>query len=183
MEINLICAVFHLTKDFCINHTADFLGFRSTKAKQFISGAANHRLSWQVMNIVFTAFAMELLSVYVWDCKRMSIEPSNRHLHEWKQNIVNSNFNFIYNLVFKCYLPVKCFRNGIRRNNSEYMLAGCQGVPPLLFFIGNHYIYRKIILNDMSIRVQAPSEIKDYISRNESLTRSGNPNRGEGGDY
>ena len=35
----------------------------------------------------------------------------------------------------------------------------------------------------MKTRVQAPREVADYISRNESSSRSGDTLRGEGGDY
>ena len=35
----------------------------------------------------------------------------------------------------------------------------------------------------MQIQIEAPEEIKTFISRNESYSRSGDPSKGEGGDY
>ena len=63
-----------------------------------------------------------------------------------------------------------------------FALAGRQKVTPIMF-IGNHMIYRDIIANDMKIRVEAPDDIKDYILKNESFSRSGDKCKGEGGDY
>ena len=50
-------------------------------------------------------------------------------------------------------------------------------------FINNHVIYRDLIINDMQIQIEAPEEIKTFISRNESYSRSGDPSKGEGGNY
>ena len=50
-------------------------------------------------------------------------------------------------------------------------------------FIGNHVIYGDLLINDMKIRVEAPPEVQKYIEDNEAFSRSGDPNRGEGGDY
>ena len=50
-------------------------------------------------------------------------------------------------------------------------------------FINNHVIYRDLIINDMQIQIEAPEEIKTFISRNQSYSRSGDPSKGEGGDY
>ena len=52
----------------------------------------------------------------------------------WKNNtVVNPN------LVFKNMLGTKCFRSGIRRNNSSVALAGRQKVVPTMF-LGKHDI-------------------------------------------
>ena len=43
--------------------------------------------------------------------------------------------------------------------------------------------YNHLILNDMKIRVEAPAVVINFINQNESFSRSGDPCRGEGGDY
>ena len=50
-------------------------------------------------------------------------------------------------------------------------------------FIGNHHIYKFLVVNDMKTGVQATKEVADYISRNESFSRSGDTLRGQDGDY
>ena len=50
-------------------------------------------------------------------------------------------------------------------------------------FTGNHFMYKSSIVNDMQIRVQAPKEVADYISRNESFFKSEENLGREGGDY
>ena len=72
--------------------------------------------------------------------------------------------------MFKILLGLKCFRSEIRLNNSLHALAGRQKTAPIIF-IGNHHIYKDLILNDMKVRVQALAEVNDYISRNESFSQ------------
>ena len=67
-------------------------------------------------------------------------------------------------------------------NNSLHALVGRQKIFPIMS-IGNHPIYKSLIVNDMKIRAQPPREVADYISRNKSFSRSADTLRGEGGDY
>ena len=60
-------------------------------------------------------------------------------------------------------------------------MAGWQKAAPIMF-IGKH-IYKSVILNDMKLHVEAPAEVCNLINQNESFSRSGDPCRGEGGDY
>ena len=97
------------------------------------------------------------------------------------QRVVNPNFNFYYNLIFKIFLGLKCYRAGIRCNNSQHAMAGRQAIAPLMF-IGNHLIYQTILLNDMKEQLEAPKEVYDFITGNVSFLRSGDEYKGEGGD-
>ena len=87
-----------------------------------------------------------------------------------------------YDVTFNLLLGLKCFRAGIRRNNSLFALAGHQKVAPVMF-TGNHMTYCDIIVNNMQIRVEAPNDINKFIARNESFSTSGDNCRVEGGDY
>ena len=92
-----------------------------------------------------------------------------------KRKVINPNYNFYYDLVFSLLLGLQCFRTGIRKNNSYYAMAGWQKAAPIMF-IGKHIICKSLILNNMKIHVEAPAEVCNFI-------RSGDPCRGEGGDY
>ena len=61
-------------------------------------------------------------------------------------------------------------------------MARRQAIAPLMF-IGNHLIYQTILSNDMKERLECPKEVYDFITGNESFSRSGNEYRGEGGDF
>lgn len=52
----------------------------------------------------FTAFGLELMWVYVMDCIQEDTEPSSEHFFEWKESVVNPNYNFMYDIVFNCLL-------------------------------------------------------------------------------
>ena len=140
-------------------------------------------VAWQILYVCLEAFSRELIRIYVLDCVKEDINPSSNHFIWWRnERVVNPNFHFYYDLAFNIFLGFKCFRSGIRPNNSRFALAGRQKTA-VLMFIGNHHIYKELIVSDMTIRVQAPEVVQNYIERNESFSRSGNEYRGEGGDY
>ena len=98
-------------------------------------------------------------------------------------NYQSLSYHLYYDVTFNLLLGLKCFRAGIRRSNSLFALAGRQKVAPCLLFIGNHMIYRDIIVNDMQIRVEAPDDINKFIARNELFSVSRDNCKEKGGDY
>ena len=168
---NLLLLIFKLCKDIFLGRLAYTLGFRSLKAKEFIFNCGDHHLSWQILQIVYEAFASEFLFLYVTDCNEKGLPPTANGFVQWRNNhVVNPMHNFIYDLLFNLLLGMKCYRAGIRRNNSTFALCGRQKVTPIMF-TGKHDIYQPLIMNDMQIRVEAPTEVKSYIKHNESFDR------------
>ena len=109
------------------------------------------------------ALAQEIMYEFVSDTT--STMHSAQTFDDWLHNSVKSkSFQLACTLVFECYAALKCFRCGVRKCNSNMMLAGRQGMAPVMF-VGNHAIYRKIIHNDMFIRSMAPPEIATYHSQ------------------
>ena len=183
MEINLLRAIFKLCRHICLEQISDLLGFRTKGSKEFVVRGSNHHVTWQVFLIMYQAFALELASVYYVECRRNGGVPSQADWHRWRENdVVNPNYHFYYDLVFYYFMGLFCFRAGVRRNNSKFMLAGRQQVAPIMY-IGKHRLYRKLIHRDMQTRVEAPAELLSYIESNESYSKSGDPTRGQGGDY
>ena len=183
IEENFLLTVFKFMKNIFMPKVADKLGFKSTKAKEFAINCGDHHLSWQIAMIVFEAFAKELIHVSIEHCNSEGVLPDNNRLMiSCNEQVINPNFNFYYDLIFTIMLGVKSYCAGIQCDNSDYAIAGCQTVVPVMF-IGNHLIYQTLIINDMQIRVEAPPEVQECIIKNESFSRSGNTYHGEGGDY
>ncbi|XP_038068103.1 uncharacterized protein LOC119737671 [Patiria miniata] len=184
-EINLLRAIFSLTRVIFMEHIAGCLGFCSKRAKDFVIRGSNHHVTWQIFDIVLKAFALELCYTYVSQNREENENflPTAEDFVMWKNTrVINPNFNLIYDLIFHIFLGVKCFRSGIRRNNSQHAIAGRQKTAPIMY-IGKHGIYQPLLFRDMQVRVEAPPDIKKYIEENEAFSRSGNNLRGEGGDY
>ena len=160
---------------------ADMLGFKSKNAKDFIINCGDHHLSWQIISIIYEAFSKELIYNYLINTNADNVSPVE-YVNWRNEKVINPNYNFYYDLVFNLLLGLKCFRAGIRKNNSDYAMAGRQKAAPIMF-IGKHIIYKSLILNDMKLCVEAPAEVRNFINQNESFSRSGGPCRGEGGDY
>ena len=183
IEINLLRAIFKLCKHICLWHIADRLGFKSKAAKEFVITGSNHHVTWQIFYIMFQAFARELAHEYFCECVRNGRIPSQKDWARWRdEDVRNPNYHLMYDLVFHYFMGILAFRCGVRKNNHKVMLAGRQEVAPIMF-IGKHRLYRKLLVRDMQIRIEAPTEIKDYMERNEAFSKSGDTTRGQGGDY
>lgn len=186
IEKNLLIRVFRLCNRIFMDYLAGCLGFRSKRAREFAIGCSNHHVAWQMLTISLEAFAHELVYQYLLDRKRngdTNSKPTANDMMNWRNNSVhNPNYNLLFDIVFNVLLGLKCYRNGIRLNNSKYALAGRQKVAPLMY-CGKHMIYQHLLSADMKIRIEAPDEVKQYIETNESFARSGDNTTGEGGDY
>ena len=77
---------------------------------------------------------------------------------------------------------MKYYRAGIRQDNSTFAPCGRQKVTPIII-AGKHNINQPLIVNDMRIRVEAPTKVKLYVKRNEPFDRYGDYFWEEGGDY
>ena len=62
---------------------------------------------------------------------------------------INPTYILLFDLIVTF---LNCFRSGIRRNNSEYMLAGRQMFCPIMY-IKKHTIYQ-IIMNSLVLRAK-----------------------------
>lgn len=183
MEKNLILAIFTFLKDIMLGEVASKLGFRSPNAQKFIFGCGNHHVSWQICQILEQSIGLEIMYEYVQWCRSNGTDPTHLDFLKFEMySVENKNHHMLYEIHRHLLLAVKCFRSGMRRNNSDYKIAGRQHLTPIMYF-GKHFIYRRIIQNDMQIRVEAPPEVLKYIKENESFSASGDHYRGEGGDY
>lgn len=182
MEKNILLAVMQLTKLIFMDTVCDKLGFKSENAKNFVTNVGDHHVSWQMFSIFLESFAKELVLPYIVSSHQKGQSPSIIDFYDWQKDIKNPNYNFFYDLVFNVMLGFKCARSGARRNSSQHLIAGRQKACKFMF-LNRHDIYRPIIAHDMKMRVLAPDQIKDYISQNETFSRSGDSYRGEGGDY
>ena len=64
-EMNLLRAVLVLLKHIFLDQVSVLLGFQSKRAQDLISRGSNHHMSWQVFLIFYTAFALQLMYMYV----------------------------------------------------------------------------------------------------------------------
>ena len=140
IEKNFLLTVFTFTKNIFILKVADKLGFKSTKAKEFIINRGDYHLFWEIAMIVIEAIAKELIHVYIEHCNDEGVLPNSSQLMIWhNERVINPNFNFYYDLIFTIMLGLKSYHAGIRRNNFDHAITGRWAVDPLMF-IGNHLI-------------------------------------------
>ena len=101
----------------------------------------------------------------------------------WTEKVVEDPFYmFLFYIKFRYMLAFQLYKESIRKNNSNAMLAARSAFAPL-FYATRHPNYQKLLLRDMVQRVQYPSELSSYFKAHESFSVSGKDNRGQGADF
>ena len=72
-----------MCQDIFLGRLAYILGFRSLKAREFIFSCGDHHISWQILQIVYEAFASEFLFLYVTDCNEKGFSPATIAYRKW----------------------------------------------------------------------------------------------------
>lgn len=158
-------------------------GFRTPKAQEVFKKGTDHHRSREVLEIVLFALSKELLVPYIRHCIQNALTPTASHYNTWfEEDVVDQRYCFLYHITFSYLLAFHMFNEGVRKNNSNIILAGRTTFHPL-FFHGNHPKYKKLHLRDMIERVKLPGDIIEYFKETESFSKSGLGNRGQGADF
>jgi hypothetical protein len=121
----------------------------------------------------------EMMVPYVRKAVEMKRTPS---CDDFIASLSTPNETTMFKIIFHYSLALYVFRAGVRRNNSDAILASRAVFSPLFFGL-NMPFYMETYIRDSMIRVQCPSAVQEFIETNESYSVSGNPNKGEGGDF
>ncbi|MEW8543116.1 MAG: hypothetical protein AB2693_06235 [Candidatus Thiodiazotropha sp.] len=113
---------------------------------------------------------------------RRGERPTVAKFFDWLETVKDPNYKFMQEVVFTYLLALNVFRIGVRRNNSKAMLSGRQTFS-LLFYILGMSKYQEINSRDVYDRVSYPPDLSMYVKMSESISVSGNPQKGEGGDF
>ena len=109
-------------------------------------------------------------------------KPSFNDYYTWLQSVCDPNYIFMRHVIFTYLLSLFLFRAAVRRNNSEVMLSARTKFSPLFYGV-NMTCYQEIAYRDLKMRTLAPADLIQYLKDNESFSISGNPSKGEGGDF
>ncbi|XP_062613499.1 uncharacterized protein LOC134275243 [Saccostrea cucullata] len=181
-EINMTKAIIKLVWEIFGEDLAKMLGYRTAKALSACHDASDHHKAFQFVEILLYGTGDELLIPYVRDCISSGDSPSALGYFRWCSSVKDCNYRFVQEIVFTYILALYMFRVGVRRNNSQVMMAGRIKFAPLFFGL-NKFNYQQIEVLDSIMRLSAPSEVLHFINENESMTQSGHHSKGEGGDF
>lgn len=81
---------------------------------------SDHHTSWQILEIFLYAMSAELILPYARQVLAENLEPSVRG---FLKHLRTPNQKLMYNILFNFSLALHDFRAGVRRNNSEVILA------------------------------------------------------------
>ena len=161
---------------------AGVLNYKSDKALKCCKNAYNHHKSWQILVIAFFGTCDELIVPYVREAMENNAVPSLAGFYQFMSRAKNPNFLFIKDSIFTYLFALILFRAGVRRNNSDVMMAGKLKFSPLFSPLNMHF-YQEIHFRDAMIRVLLPDQLKEWWTANEAFSVSGDISKGEGGDF
>lgn len=104
------------------------------------------------------------------------------YLVRWCEEIRNPKYAFLKMQIMTYLHALMCFRGGIRRNNDDYISAGMQVLSDIMHG-RNHQKYQVILLQEKAIKLAAPIPVRKFLASIQSISRSGQPNKGEGVDF
>lgn len=126
----------------------------------------------------------KLLHTFARECYERNTAPSVSDFYEWCQSVKNPKlhidthiYNFFYNMyrflmeaIFTYILAVYMFRAGVRRNNTDVIMASRVKLSTIYFGIFKTH-YQKIKIIDIITKVCAPPDVQTYIQQHESSFR------------
>ena len=133
------------------------------------------------MRIILESLSKELCISYVRHCLDVEEDVTAEGMLAWAAHSKNNNYLLAHKLC-DAVLACSVMRAGVRRNNSEAMIAGRQKTAPI-FFTGPHHVYQRLIVRDMIQHAQLPPSLKKFVCDRIAYSVSGKPTRGEGGDF
>lgn len=131
---------------------------------------SDHHTSWQILEIFLYAMSAELILPYARQVLADNLEPSVRGFLEH----LRTPYQKLLYIIFKFGLAFLVFRTGVRRNNSEVILASRSKFSPLFFGFIMPFTWKHMT------RMQCPSVVYEFIANHESYSVSGNKSNGEG---
>lgn len=79
-------------------------------------------------------------------------------------------YRFLMEAIFTYILAVYMFRAGVRRNNTDVIMASSVKFSTIYFGISKTN-YQKIEIIDITTRVGAPPDVQTYFQQHESFFR------------
>lgn len=126
----------------------------------------------------------KLLHTFARECYERNTAPSVFDFYEWCQSVKKPKlhtdthiYKFFYNMyrflmeaIFTYILAVYMFRAGVRRNNTDVIMASSVKFSTIYFGISKTN-YQKIEIIDITTRVGAPPDVQTYFQQHESFFR------------
>ena len=124
IEMNSCKAFFGLNWNIFVCDIAKVLGFKSEKALAYAQRCSDHHKTWQIIELMYTGIADELLVPFIRSCKKDGIQSTVQSYWTWNQDVCNPNYAYTQQMVFTSLHAMMLFRIGIRNGNAHVANAG-----------------------------------------------------------
>ena len=181
IEMNISKPFFSLNWSIVLCEVVKLLAFKSEKSLMYARNCSDHHKTWQILEIMYIAIADELLVPYVRHARENGQQTSVESYWKWNEDICNSNYIYMQQIVFTFLHSMMLFRSGVRNLDS---LAAESGKRKLgkLFYTRNHPRYHRIMVLDKLCRTLMPDEIKHISDYSFSTSRNNRRGHYQGGD-
>lgn len=162
---------------------AQELGFRTPNALKVFKNGIDHHRTCQVLESCLIGFTKELLVPFVRSCHISKELPTAKGYFSWyNASVTSQKYGFFFHVTFWYLLAFIVYKEGVRKNNSDVMMAARTTFAPL-FYIGHHPKYRRLLVRDLVERVNYSDSVANFTKSTESHSVSGRVNGGQGGDF
>ena len=156
-------------------------GFVSEKAKLYAKKCSDHHKLWEILELVYLAFADELLLPYFRHCKATESDATAHGYWMFSTDAKNPNYVYIQQMVFTYLHAFMMLRKGVRNGDSQLVLVAKTKLGSL-FFGRNHPHYRDIIYNDFKLAYLMPFPVAEGFYSSISASRIGRVGHYQSGD-
>ncbi len=120
-EINFVKLLFKLLWPVGLESLATTVGYNSLKAPQYAFQAANHKKSWELLQLYFQCFVQRQISDY----QKTTVAPTATDFCHWisVQPNLTYMYKYIYTMVFHYLIALLMFRQGVREGNTSLLLG------------------------------------------------------------
>ena len=93
--MNLGRAFVKINWDIFVRDVGICLGFKSPRAQDYLQKVSDHHKMWPLLEIMYPALTLELITPYVKDCQTESTSPTCTGYWEWCKHVTNPNYMYM----------------------------------------------------------------------------------------
>jgi hypothetical protein len=181
-EMNMLKSFFELNWVPFMSQFSRLYGFKTEKAQNYAKSCKDNHKAWFMLLAFHIGSINELVLEYVRECMRNNKTPKAEEF--LSQNKIGKSPNFLYlqEQVFTYSQSIINLRMGTRRNNVPLILAA-KDKGKGLFHGRNHDKYQMIEIYEALYYELFPSELRGFLDKCQSHSKSGNPSKGQDFDF
>jgi hypothetical protein len=180
-DMHLMKAFVELNWEVFMKDLVIVMGWKSEAALQSAGKCYDNHKTWQLLMTFYFGTLQELIVPYVRSSLRNDVQPTPTGFLSCCKS-QGPNYSYMVLMVLRFGQGIFNFRMAIRRNN--YALdQSARFCTKELFHGRTHPKYQAIEIQNAFQSIVMPPPIKEFLSQHVSVSKSGDPSKGQGLDF